>query len=146
MPEPLRNGLWNACLGTYFNQIYSHYGAKAYSDTTRLILLHHYVEPTDLIPDIPSKSLKIIRSRFFEYDFIGVYAFLEFISSLDPQGYTDKGKTFRSMCNNALSRERAAFRFAGQYLIRITNEAERSEVERGLNRRETSIFRRLRFG
>lgn len=134
MPETLRSGLWDAARMRYFDDPakFDIIGqVEGYTDQfyhiTNSIWFNHYRESIDTRPRNPLNARLAMREKFFGAVFYKVYEFLEFVACSDSS--LDGGEEFGSFCNTVLERERAAFRFAGTTLVKITSEKELSEVK-----------------
>lgn len=138
MPETLRNGLWDAISLTFFryNADYDIIGHQErltshFRDLTNALWFNFFREPIDTRNPDAKKALWQIRNHFFLAEFFVVYDLLEFLASceIDHFRFNGGGAEFAKFCNSILERERAAFRFAGVTLVKVTNEYELDSVE-----------------
>jgi hypothetical protein len=134
MPNTLRDGLWDLSRIYFIKDIAERdiierivgYGS-GFDRISRAIWFSFFKESVDDRPRNPESALQILRSRFKEFPFFKVYEFIEFLANTSPgSSISDE---FTSSCNMLFERERAAFRFADTILIRISDEAERKEIE-----------------
>ena len=91
---------------------------------------HYYKEPLDEIPFHPKEIFNLVKRRFFQSSWIGVYDLLEFVPS--NYRYPNINSDFRIYCSNVLEREFAAYRFVGEKIIQNTSEQEIDEIEKAL--------------
>ncbi|MCF8484518.1 MAG: hypothetical protein K9G71_04845 [Rhodobacteraceae bacterium] len=141
MPEPLRNGLWDAVSLTYFQDIaeYDIIGRQVrlttqFEELTEIIWFHFFRKPTDTRDREAKAIISFIRKFFFGSNFFSVYDFIEFLaqSEIDHFRFKGGGEDFARFCNRVLERERAAFRFAGTTLVKITDENQLESVEQAM--------------
>lgn len=138
MPDTLRSGLWDAISLTYFehNAEYNIYGRQQrltdhFSQLSNAIWFHFFRRSIDTI-DSDAKAIVVqIRKFFFSADFFRIYDFLEFLAEteIDHFRFNGGGDEFAVFCNRLLERERAAFRFAGKTLVKITDQNELQSVQ-----------------
>ncbi len=132
MDDDLRNDLWNALTVSYWDNI-SKYLISYFPDMEILIKkiwVDHFKQPLDTLENTWSKTYKIIRKIFYNYEWNEVYDFIEFIVYSYP--YKDDNQDFMDLCNSFLERELSAYRFIGGKIIQITSEEEISEIEEAL--------------
>ncbi|HKK12714.1 MAG TPA: hypothetical protein VJ945_07765 [Flavobacteriaceae bacterium] len=132
MDEDLKNGLWNViCM--YIIKPIKDEKWLAYSPFKSLIesiWFSFFKEPLDTIPhDILSLNTEL-RSRFFNWDYLDVYDFIQFLVSentpFDKNGFVDS-------LNFVLKRELSAYRFVDKLLAPVTSEMEINEIENAIS-------------
>lgn len=132
MDDDLRNGLWNACSGCMLRKIAATNPYGAYDAHTERLLTEiwrdFFKHPVDTIPTVGSQAYGALRSRFLGWEWAEVYDFVEFLASLGHP----MSKRFIEICNQTLESELSAYRFAGDKLIRITNEQELETLQKAL--------------
>jgi len=139
MPQSLRAGLWDAFRMSYAESIdrrTAHGGYDpSFRDLTDQIWFHFFREPIDSRPQYPYQARDVIRSKVLS-DFRSheLYSFLEFVARLhykpdEDYGESANAKEFIRFCNQVLERERAAFRFSGPQLVKLTDENALEEIE-----------------
>jgi len=132
MDDDLRNDLWNALTASYWDNI-SKYWISDFPDMEILIKkiwVDHFKQPLDTLENTWRKTYKIIRNKFYNYEWYEVYDFIEFIVYSYP--YKDDNQNFINLCNSFLERELSAYRFIGGKITQITSEEEISEIEEAL--------------
>ncbi|HRW16378.1 AbiJ-NTD4 domain-containing protein [Amaricoccus sp.] len=134
MPVSLRNGLWEVTWTTYFSNIFSsHEYSFAYSKEfdyiCKRIWFHFFKLPSDELDEDPRIALQFIRDRFFRFQFVDVYKFIEFLARDKSWGFQNGGVKYAKLCNLVLSRERASFRFAETTLVQISDKEQIEEIE-----------------
>ncbi|MFQ1699204.1 AbiJ-NTD4 domain-containing protein [Loktanella agnita] len=133
MPSSLRSGLWDVVSNFYFSDIHAQHSivggtySKYFSNLTNDIWFNYFREPADSRPKYCGDAVKLIRGRFFEWKFYEVYEFVEFISARTPVNGKSKSR-FTESANFILSREKSAFRFAGNFLVKLSDENQLVEV------------------
>ena len=141
MPTPLRNGLWDVARIYFFDDehIYGYAGdfSESFDVLSMQIWFRFYRIPLDERPSRPYDTRREIRERYFEARVHKVYEFLEFLARRGPKKkeVTDR---FVDLCNSVLERERAAFRFADDTLIQITDEEQLKEVSTAIEQQSAN--------
>ena len=142
MPKTLRSGLWDAFRMFYADPVGERgvYGGYSYDSDfeslTDLIWFRFFREPIDDRPSSPFEARDRIRRMMLEnFTFHELYSFLEFIAKLHYRtdidyGKSENAKKFVKFCNMVLERERAAFRFSGPQLVKLTDENALEEIEK----------------
>lgn len=128
----LRNGLWNV-FSVLINEPMKEYAVLERSPFKGLIgsiYIHFFKEPVDEIPYSVSHVIKELRTRFFNWDYLNVYDFIDFIGKSKDE-YFDP-EEFRATCNIILKRELSAYRFVSGQLAPITSEIEIHEIEEAI--------------
>lgn len=150
MPEPLRNGLWDAVSLYYLDDIaeYNIIGRQErvtdhFNHLTNLIWFNFFKKPLGTRDGDAKNAVSQIRKFFFLSEFYQLYEFLEFLAQCKITYYQKKdvGKNFTGFCNSIFERERAAFRFAGATLVKITEEHDLESVEQALDEASPSSIR-----
>lgn len=147
MPDTLRAGLWDAVQFAFlWNSTKSSTFGAVYSDQFRTfcnkLWFEHFRETIDSMPKNPHSSVQRIRDRFFDMKFFDVYRFLEFCLSLDPQCWATKPKNnFKDLCNSVFERERCAFRFSEDTLIKISEPEQLQEVSLAISQDRSAPLR-----
>lgn len=131
MDEDLRTGLWNAFQLAVLDKVdsYAWLYQTPYKEFFRILWFSFYEHPLDTLDDHWQTTREYIRKRYFEADWYDVYDFIEFIA----QNLSDSDKeSFVGICNSVLEKELSAYRFIGDNIGEITNEAEISAIEAAL--------------
>lgn len=137
MDEKLRNGLWNAVYTTFFASVNAYEWFKYSSDTRELrnfimfLWTEFFGKQLDHKPSSWDDYVKFVRNFFSNSKFYDVYDFIEFCAN----EYKDEDKIeyFKTRCNLVLEKERAAYRFVGDFLTHVTSDTECDEIENALN-------------
>lgn len=133
MDMDLRNGLWN--IVTLFitypmkENTQGLYNSK-FKELIEKIWILFFKEPIDQIPYYTDGIADELKKRFYSWDYLEVYDFIDFINSMDGVPYDSI--EFTESCNIILKRELSGYRFVQNYLAPITNELEINEVERAI--------------
>ena len=101
----------------------------------RVLWFGFFKYPLDNLNDHWKTARRRIREWYFEAEWDLVYDFIEFIAQ-NLSG-SDK-ELFVEICNSVLEKELSAYRFIGDNIGEITNEAEISAIEAGLA--DSSLF------
>jgi hypothetical protein len=147
MPNTLRAGLWDALRFSFLSEPAKRSVMDSiYSDQFRKfcnkLWFDHFREPIDSIPTSPYSSVQNIRDRFFGMKFFDVYRILEFCLALDLQYWAEKSKkNFRDLCNSVFERERCAFRFSAETLIKISEPEQLHEVSLSISQDKSAPLR-----
>ena len=133
--QRLRNAIWNAFLGyrdavargdtTFRPRGASSSGLGAWTDLLAWIWTDFLAEPRDVLGSERMPFLdgdNYLRRRFFALEWNEVYDFVEFIASSD-------GRFFAGLCNEALLRERAAYRLVEGRVVPIVDDLQRGAIE-----------------
>ena len=142
MDEELKNGLWNVL--TLFvtgpmkenSQVIDESNHK---DLIETLWLSFFKEPIDKIPIFTDSIYSELRNRFFSWDYLQTYDFIDFVCSIkrvpfDPSELTE---AFNIILKNELS----GYRFIKGYLAPITNDFEINEVEKAIEFTSENDFR-----
>jgi hypothetical protein len=113
--DELRNGLWDALIFHYWDQMEEHnYISSCYNiDILFKKLWHNYFKrPIDTLKNWWDDTYIELRKKFFKCEWYEVYDFIEFIANNYPEDY--QNKKFMDFCNYVLERELSAYRFVGE--------------------------------
>lgn len=142
--EELRNSLWNALNGFYWDTFDKEKlirGRRADSlrgsnleSLIRCLWIYYFKRATDTIPeyyynDHRSGVYGTLKTYFFEADWYEVYDFIEFVAE---NGTEQARSEFIPACNFFLRRENAAYSFVNGCIVEISNQQEVDEVEQAL--------------
>lgn len=151
MPETMRSGIWEVLRGTYFNQVLSKnstIGGVFDQDFKRYcnaIWFEYFRKSSDDVPSDPKKALNSIRDYISYGEFFQVYNFLEFVarSRLTNRGsaYEKRHLAFIRGINYVLKRERAAFRFADDILVKVSDDESLSAIAAARSQSESNGVR-----
>lgn len=142
LPETLLNGLWDTVYLSFFQNIaeYDIIGDQVrvnddFENLTKSIWFHFFRKPIDTRSSNAKFAVSQIRKFFFGASFFQVYDFLEYLAQCEIEYFlrNDGGANFAQYCNRVFERERAAFRFAGTTLVKITNELELESIEKSMS-------------
>ena len=141
----LRNGLWNV-FSIIINQPMNEYAVLERSPFKGLIesiYIHFLKEPVDEIPYAVSEVIKELRSRFFNWDYLNVYDFIDFIGRTEDEAFDPE--EFRATRDIILKRELSAYRFVSGQLAPITSEIEIHEIEEAIESSANQNFNGVRI-
>lgn len=131
MNDSLRNSLWNSLdtmLWSTKDFLWRDYGSPEMVGFSRQLWSQHLKRPMDTIPDNSYKTLKEIRSMFFEFSWNEVYDFIEFTAAYLARRY----KPVYDYLNSILQEELSAYRFVNEQLTDITSQQEIEMLETAL--------------
>jgi hypothetical protein len=131
MDDMLRNSLWNVLNVYIFERLLRE--DSNYLNSSRFNNLFHGIwfnflkEPTDQIPSNKFALVDAMRKRFFAWDYLEVYDFIDFLIQGEddslPYDYVISG------INLVLERELSGYRVINKLLTPITSETEVIEIE-----------------
>lgn len=135
MPTTLKAGLWD-CMSLYCFPVVSETDLLGrvvgydhnFQNVCRIIWFHFFRKSVDERPNDPRQAYAEIKQFFFNSRFYDSYGLLEFLAREPSIG----SHQFTSLCNQVFERERAAFRFAEDTLVKITDATELEEVENAI--------------
>jgi hypothetical protein len=132
MDEELKNSLWNVISISIISPLKQRDWKyqSSYETLIDSIWFSFFKEPLDNIPARTSQIASEIRSRFFNWDYLDVYDFLDFLSTMTNEFDTEE---FIYSCDFILKRELAGYRFVNGKLAPITSEEEINEIERAID-------------
>lgn len=133
MDEDLVNSIWNIISIHLVDQLEQKQYLfdsflKEYIDS---LWFNHFKEPLDEIPISTKTISKLLRKRFFEWDYLNIYDFIDFTADFFNNKYNSI--QFTKDCNKVLKRELSGFRFVNNILVPITNELEINEIEKAIS-------------
>jgi hypothetical protein len=131
--KELKNGLWNVislffvepmCRSNWINE-------SIYKDVVSLLWFSYFKEPIDEIP-AHTDTIKVqLRKRFFSWDYLEIYDFIDFMISIKNPPYDETNLV--ANFNLILERELSAYRIINYALVPITNEQEIQTIENALS-------------
>lgn len=132
MDMELKNSLWNVISISIINHLQRRdwIHQSSYETLIHSIWFSFFKEPLDNIPSSTNRIAFEIRSRFFNWDYLDIYDFLDFLSTMSNEFDTEE---FIHSCNFILKRELAGYRFVNGKLAPITSEHEIREIEKAIN-------------
>lgn len=141
MDDELKNGLWNI-ITLYIvgpmNEDSQFINRSAFHDFFETVWLSFFKEPIDQIPKFTDDLHKELRKRFYSWDYLQTYDFIDFISSLKRSPF-DSIEIMEAF-NVILKNEFSGYRFIQGLLAPITNEVEINEVERAIQNAHENNF------
>lgn len=130
MSIELRNSLWNV-LDLYIwrrsNFLYCQHGEAEIYGFARELWFRYFKQPIDTIPTrYASDVLNVIRSYFFDCEWVEVYEFIEFIlSRCNIKGLFEA-------VNDVLAKELSGYRIIGGLFVPVTDQSEVEAVQDAL--------------
>src|SRR5690606_29303520 len=94
---------------------------------------NHFKEPLDEIPYSTLDIRVLLRERYFSWNYLEVYDFIDFIASVEQQVSPIIKQRYIKDCNEILKRELSGYRFVNNQLAPITNELEINSIESAIN-------------
>ena len=137
MDDDLKNSLWNIIHSIIIEPMrgYQWVESTNYHNLLKDIWFSHFKEPIDEIPISVERFSKTFRDRFFSWNYLEIYDFIDFLPNLNIPS-VDNNKLIESF-NNVLKTELSGFRFVNNQLAPITNENEIKEIETAIKSTET---------
>ncbi|WP_248722103.1 AbiJ-NTD4 domain-containing protein [Seonamhaeicola sp. ML3] len=138
--DDLRNSLWNVVI-QYINEPLRDTGYLSNSKYKRFIQslwFNHFKETLDKIPSVTTLIRKEIRSRFFSWNYLELYDFIDFIVRANNLPF--KIERFANDCNYVLKRELSGYRFVNLELAPITDEVQIAGIEDAINQSTNNGF------
>lgn len=137
--EELQNGLWNI-FQVFFIQAMMKEDAYAMSSSRfkgfiESLWFTFFKEPMDLIPYKRADAVRLIRERFFDWEWYKVYNFIEFTLSCDQVDSKKLSKAY----NFILEREVSGYRFIDNVLAPITSETEINSIQEAIDSTENEL-------
>ena len=131
--QELKNGIWNIlCMfltePMEKSQWISDSGYKGFIES---IWFSFFKEPIDQIPYYTERITQELRKRFFTWDYLEIYDFIDFVASSNNPPF-DNHK-FIQACDYILKRELSGYRFVSGQLAPITSEGEILEIEKAIS-------------
>lgn len=137
LDDDLINGLWNSVKIHVLDELVkttSHYGGVTeYKSFAKELWIKFYKKPIDTIPSGHYDIEDIIRSKFYNSTWHGVYDFIEFIAGLEHDNIRFENDEFIEFCNENLEKENAGYRFINGLISPITNNTEIKEISEAIN-------------
>jgi hypothetical protein len=133
--DDLMNSLWNL-ITMYItkpiteSRFLSSSNFKALMQT---LWFNHFKEPLDEIPNSTSDIKYLLRERFFSWNFLEIYDFIDFIARTERQHLPFNKDNYVRDCNGILKRELSGYRFVNNRLAPITSELEIDSIESALS-------------
>lgn len=130
MNEELKNSLWNVfdqLIWSTKDFMVTKYGDPEMVPFSRRLWFHFYKKPVDERPHLPHEKLKIIRTKYFDYEWYQVFDFIEFILS-----YFKERIDIAIYLNLILEQELAGYRIIEGKVIPITDEQEIAMLDEAL--------------
>lgn len=130
--KQLENGLWSIISISILQPLKQEEWTKRspYGNLISAIWFDLFKEPIDEIPIFTDRVEENLRQRFFSWNYLDQYNFIDFIASYD-EGPLNKNK-FIEACNHVLKRELSGYRFVDNQLAPITNEGEILQIEKAI--------------
>lgn len=101
-----------------------------YRNTVVAIWFSFFKEPIDEVPISTDTTRKQLRKRFFSWDYLEIYDFIDYIISLKNVPI-NKSEMVKSL-NIVLERELSGYRVIDNSLVPITSEQEIQTIEKAL--------------
>ena len=130
MDNDLRNGLWQACIESFFHD--GGIGNYDYDQVFQTVMSGTYVDffksTSDAVPHGYSRGIEAIRDWFSRAEWWCVYNFLEFlISEFDQNPFCPDG-TFSDRLSFFLEREKSGYRLVNHQFVPITDKVELAAI------------------
>lgn len=142
MDSDLKNGLWNV-ITMYITQPMTNGSSNLdnsyFQELIEGIWFSFLKEPIDQIPYFTESVGKELRRRFYSWDNLDIYDFIDFVNSIESAPFDLSA--FEESCNFVLKREVSGYRFVQGHLAPITNELEINEIERAIEDSSTKNFK-----
>lgn len=129
----LRNGLWNALSGAYWDFMDSRARLARVPELELLITriwASYFKNTIDAIPTYWHSINKELREYFFSCAWNEVYDFIEFVANNHPDEANNA--EFMDTCNYILEMELSAYRFVGGLITQMTSETEIAAIEEAI--------------
>ncbi|WP_339873930.1 AbiJ-NTD4 domain-containing protein [Olleya marilimosa] len=132
--DALMNTLWSL-VSMYFIEPMKEsisLSSSEYDTFIKSLWFNHFKEPID---DIPSSTIDIkykLRKRYFSWNYLEIYDFIDFLGSTSQQNLPFDKELFIKDCNGVLKRELSGYRFVHDKLAPITSELEINSIESAL--------------
>jgi len=131
MDAELKNSIWNVLTGLFIEPMKGGQWLtySVHQALIELIWFSFFKEPIDQIP-FSTRDIAIeIRNRFYRWDYLKVYDFIDFLAQTDSSLHIEE---FVNAMNLVLKRELSGYRFIDHQLAPITNEQEINEIDNAL--------------
>ena len=134
MDDALRNKLWSAVKIYFFDYaIRYHVQHSHFGTIIQKLWIHFFKLPLDTVPLDWDEIYNRLRDWFFKYKWYEVY---DFIEALAKELEGDLKQNFINMTNAFLEQEMSAYRFVGDDIGELTNEAEIAAIEEAIKNTE----------
>ncbi len=132
----MRNSIWSLICILIIDPMRGYQWVKQtpYYGTIKEIWFSHFKEPIDDIPLSTQRFAEKFRNRFFSWDYLEVYDFIDFLVNIKIHS-VDRKNLINSF-NTILKTELSGYRFVNGQLAPITNEEEIKEIEKAINSTE----------
>jgi len=133
----LRNSLWNAITIALIKPLRESESLELseFEDLVTEIWIEFLKEPVDQIPYATKNIASSLRDKFYQWNYLDVYDFIEFLSKKKIP-YT-KSSDFRKFCNIFLEKEFSAYKFVDSELTQVTDQVEIDTIESALQNSDT---------
>jgi hypothetical protein len=131
MDQELKNSLWNVvCMFiTELIEKRQYLYESPFKSFVESIWFSFFKEPIDQIPYSTDSVLSELRNRFFSWNYLDTYDFIDFVASSETLFNYEE---FIKACNFILKRELSGYRFVNGQLAPITNDQEIGEIEKAI--------------
>jgi hypothetical protein len=131
-PE-LKNGLWNILCAYLFTPLKDRTQWLEESNFEAIcedIWFSHFKEAIDSMPISTEGVVKEIRKRFFSWNYLETYDFIDFLATSNDDSFDKDG--YVEAMNFVLKRDLSGYRFINYILSPITNEGEINTIEEAI--------------
>jgi hypothetical protein len=131
MDTELRNGIWNVLTEYIIDPLKARHELRSseFKDLIEQLWFSFFKEPMDQISKYNESIADNLRKRFFRWDYLEVYDFIDFLAASD----IPYGRDFSESMNFILKREFSGYRFVNGQLSPITSEGEILEIEKAIS-------------
>lgn len=133
MDSELRIGIWNVFYLYIIMPLEkeSYITESVFKNLVNRVWFSFFKEAMDQIPIYTGDIALILKERFFSWDYLEVYDFIDFVVSQNDPSFNNEG--FSDSINFILKRELSGFRFVNGFLAPITDELEIREIEKAVS-------------
>ncbi|WPR76024.1 AbiJ-NTD4 domain-containing protein [Algoriphagus sp. NG3] len=133
MDSELRIGIWNVFYLYIIKPLEkeNYITESVFKNLVNRVWFSFFKEAMDQIPIYTGDIAIILKERFFSWDYLGVYDFIDFIASHKDPSINYEG--FSDSINFILKRELSGYRIVSGSLAPITDELEISEIEKAVS-------------
>lgn len=131
--EDLQNGLWNIISLSILKPLVRNHTIESspFQNFIYKLWFDLFKEPIDEIPIYCERIRDDLRKRYFSWNYLDQYNFIDFIATFKKGPYDTQ--EFIKGCNHVLKRELSGYRFVNGQLAPITNEGEISQIESAIS-------------